>query len=170
MSRRAAAAAAALLAAALGGCSVKVSSGGKQLNIEKGEGLIKQQLGDQLGVPIDQVDCPERKINKGDTFECTASFDGQTLRLNVTQTDDQGYVEGEPLQALIDVPKASDAIASRFKAQTGVTARAACPNHRVLVQEVGSTFECTLALSDGSTERVIVTVKNLDGAVEFRIA
>lgn len=175
MRRRAAAGAAQLLALslALAGCSAKVSvggGGGKELNTENAERLIQQQLGAQYGVPIDGVDCPARKAKKGDVFECQAMFDGQSLRLKVTQTNDDGYVEGEPVQAVIDTVKAADAFSSSIRDQTGLAVRVTCTDHKLLVADVGSTFDCGMTAADGSTRRVAVTVKDVEGNVTFQLA
>jgi uncharacterized protein DUF4333 len=56
------------------------------------ESSIKSQLATK-GVPGATVTCPDDiKAEKGGTFTCTASAQGQTVTLDITQTDDQGHV------------------------------------------------------------------------------
>jgi hypothetical protein len=56
------------------------------------ESSIKTQLATK-GVPGATVSCPDDiKAEKGGTFTCTASAQGQTVTLQITQTDDQGHV------------------------------------------------------------------------------
>jgi hypothetical protein len=157
------------LLAVLTACSVSVSTGGDQLDVEEGEQLFKRQLEERTGAAVERVDCPERKIKKGDTFTCTAIVEGQSLRLAVTQTDDEGTVDGQPEQALLSVEKATTAIESSIREQTGIAAQVDCGDKAVLVKDVGATFDCTARAPDGSTRRVAVTVKDLEGNVDFRL-
>lgn len=154
----------------LGACSVSVSTG-KSLNVEKGEKAFERVIESQTGASVDRVDCPERKIKKGDVFECTASLDGQSLRLKVTQTDDKGNVDFRADQAIIVVEKAQSQIGSEIQRQTGVSVRVTCSDHKFLFEDVGATFECPLqAASSSATSGVVtVVVKDLDGNVSFRV-
>ena len=56
------------------------------------ESSIKSQLATK-GVPDATVTCPDDiKAEKGGTFTCTAAAQGQTVTLDITQTDDEGHV------------------------------------------------------------------------------
>ena len=56
------------------------------------ESSIKAELG-RSGIPGAVVTCPnDIKAWKGSTFTCTAAAKGETVTLQVTQTDDQGHV------------------------------------------------------------------------------
>ena len=120
-------------------------------------------------MPIDRVECPARKVKKGDVFDCTAFFGGQTLRIKVTQTDGKGTILGEPQQAILDMSKATDGLASSIRSQTGVAIKVGCGDRPYLIEDVGSTFDCQLTNPDGTTRRVVVTVTSLDGSVDFRV-
>jgi major membrane immunogen (membrane-anchored lipoprotein) len=75
----------------LGACS-------KVLDMDKVESGIRDGLNEQLGVETD-VDCPdERDAEKGDTFQCTVSSDGDTATVRVEQKDDEGNVNWELVQ------------------------------------------------------------------------
>jgi Domain of unknown function (DUF4333) len=57
------------------------------------EDSIKTQLESSASVSGVSVTCPDNiKAEKGGTFTCTASAQGETVTLQVTQTDDQGHV------------------------------------------------------------------------------
>jgi predicted secreted protein len=57
------------------------------------EDTLKDQVAKDTGATITTVDCPDVKAEAGGTFECTATDDsGATFVLKVTQTDDQGNV------------------------------------------------------------------------------
>jgi len=57
------------------------------------ETSIKTQLEKQPGVTGVTVTCPDNiKAQQGGTFTCTAVAQGQTVTLQITQTDDQGHV------------------------------------------------------------------------------
>ncbi|MEP7059391.1 MAG: DUF4333 domain-containing protein [Actinomycetota bacterium] len=56
------------------------------------ESSIKTQLATK-GIPGATVSCPDDiKAEKGGTFTCKASAQGQTVTLQITQTDDAGHV------------------------------------------------------------------------------
>ncbi|MGH9225899.1 MAG: DUF4333 domain-containing protein [Acidimicrobiales bacterium] len=154
---------------ALSACSVSFSAGGESLDVDKGEQLIEDQIEANTGFAVERVDCPERRISQGDQFECTAIIDGQPLRIQVTQTDDDGQIEGEPLQAVIDVAKATTVLTDEIRSQTGVAVTVTCSDKRALVQDVGSTFDCQARLPNGTSQRVMVTVKDVEGNVDFRV-
>lgn len=115
------------------------------------------------------MDCPERKVKKGDVFECTASIAGQSLRLKVTQTDDKGGVHFVPEQAIIDVAKGESAAEGAIQDSRNVTAKVTCGDRPVLIEDVGSSFNCQATFADGSHRTVKVTVKDVDGAVDFEL-
>ena len=150
-------------------CSVSVHAGNKQLNIDQGEQVIQEQLAAKTGVPIDRVDCPERTVKKGDQFDCTAFVQGQTLQITVTQTDDKGTITGQPKQALLDMNKAIAAFQPSIQQQTGVAVQVTCGDVRYRVQAVGSTFDCQLTVPGGTTRRIEVTVKDVDGGVDYHV-
>lgn len=57
------------------------------------ESSIKTQLEAKTGISGVTVTCPDNiKAQQGGTFTCTAAAQGQTVTLQITQTDDQGHV------------------------------------------------------------------------------
>jgi hypothetical protein len=84
---------AAVLASALGACSAHLDTGGL-------EQTLKEQVARDTGSTVTSVDCPAVKAETGGTFECTVTeSSGSTFTLKVTQTDDQGHVTYEYVDA-----------------------------------------------------------------------
>ena len=72
----------------------------KTLDTTELEGSLKDQLETQLEVTGLTVDCPDDiEATAGDTFECTASGADGTVTISVTQTDDQGNLTWEIVDA-----------------------------------------------------------------------
>ncbi len=80
--------------AALSACS----SGG--LDIDKLESTLATELQTQLDLSAaPTVTCPDDvPIEKDNVFNCTATLDGESADIQVTQTDDQGNVSWEVVQ------------------------------------------------------------------------
>ena len=156
----------ALSAAALlwAGCS-------RKLDTAKGEQQIRQYVeSNYQQVQVQDAECPERPAKKGDVFECTARFDGQVLRFKVTQENDEGRVTIEPAQAVVDTDRAEADIARVLKQQAGVEATVECGSQRLLVKDPGTTFDCQAADARRATRRVVVTVKDVQGHADYRLA
>lgn len=57
------------------------------------ENSLKTQMESKTGVSGFTITCPENiKAVEGGTFTCTAAAQGETVTLQVTQTDAQGHV------------------------------------------------------------------------------
>jgi Domain of unknown function (DUF4333) len=58
------------------------------------EEQIRARIEERGGPDVSSVACPtDIKVETGGTFTCTASGDGTTWTIEVTQTDDKGNVE-----------------------------------------------------------------------------
>ena len=78
----------ALLTLALGAASCS-----RSLDKTSLESSIETQLESKGGISDVTVTCPgDIKAQAGGTFTCTAAAQGETVTLQVTQTDDQGNV------------------------------------------------------------------------------
>jgi hypothetical protein len=86
--------------AALTGCSASVSTGSSNLDIGKLESTVASEMQTQLNLPAEPtVTCPDPvPIEQGNVFTCTAELDGDTVDVEVTQTDDQGNVTWKTVQ------------------------------------------------------------------------
>jgi hypothetical protein len=78
-----------------------VSVGGSNLDIDKLETTVATEMQTQLnlsGTPT--VTCPDPvPIEQGNVFTCTAELDGDSVDVEVTQTDDQGNVTWQTVDA-----------------------------------------------------------------------
>ncbi len=92
--------AASLLAACtMSACSGSVSVG-NNLDIDKLESTIATEMQSQLDLDAaPTVTCPDSvPIEKDNVFTCTATLDGESVDVKITQTDDQGNVNWEVVQ------------------------------------------------------------------------
>lgn len=156
---------------ALGACSASVSTT-KSLNTGKAEETIRADLESKAkGAPVGEVQCPQREAKQGDVFDCTAQVDNQPLRITVTQDNDKGSVSFKRAQAIIDVQEAVALVAGQVQKQGGVAVNADCGSRRLLVKDPGTTFDCQVTpKSGGAPRRVVVTVKDVEGNVDLRLA
>jgi hypothetical protein len=64
------------------------------------EDQIASLLRDRGGPQVSEVACPDDvKVAAGDTFDCTATGEGTTWTVQVTQVDDRGNVNIEIVDA-----------------------------------------------------------------------
>jgi hypothetical protein len=93
-SRSARLAAFAVLAIAAAACT-------KTLDTDGLEGELRSQIETQTQSGVSSVDCPsDVEVETGGTFECTAEEEsGASFTIRVTQSDDQGNVEWEIVDA-----------------------------------------------------------------------
>ncbi len=147
----------------LGACSVT-----EELDTSKGEGQIKTYLQDNFGMSA-EVSCPDREVKQGDVFECKADFsDGQSLRLKLTQDDDEGNVSFEQAQAIIDTDQAVTLIQTEVQKSANVAVTADCGTATYLIKDPGTTFDCQVTpTAGGPATTAVVTVKDLEGAVDI---
>lgn len=87
-------------AASLTACSGSVSVGSNNLDIDKLETTVASEMQKQLNLDAaPTVTCPDTvPIQKDNVFTCTATLDGESVDVKVTQTDDQGNVNWEVVQ------------------------------------------------------------------------
>lgn len=143
----------------------------QELDTAKGEQEIREYVESNYEqVQVQDAECPERPAKKGDVFECTARFDGQVLRFKVTQEDDEGRVTIEPAQAVVDTDRVEADIARVIRQQAGVDATVDCGSQRLFVKDPGATFDCQAADARGATRRIVVTVKDVQGNADYRLA
>lgn len=160
----------AALVVSVAGCSVSGgASAGRMLDTDEAEQRIRQFVESTYDARAQDAACPERPLEKGDVFQCTARFEEQSLRMTVTQDDDKGNVTINPAQAVIVTQAAEDDIARVLREQLGTTAAVDCGSQRLLVKDPGATFDCQAADPKGATRRVIVTVKDTEGNVDYKL-
>ena len=129
--------------------------------------LVAMQEEKVPDLAVEGAQCPaEVNLEEGTTFECTVTIEGVDAPYAITPTKDDpeaevGSFHIEPAKAIINVSIVTDFI----NTQTGAT-DAKCGNEKVLVSEVGGTFDCTVSVG-GQTQDVEMIVKDLEGTVAF---
>ena len=93
---------------------VLVAAGCTKLDTDGLEGTLKKQVAAEIGSPVTSVDCPsDVEVETGGTFECTATEgSGTTFTVRVTQTDDEGNVTYELVDAEAGPTPSSSATAT----------------------------------------------------------
>lgn len=170
--RLAAGAVGALGLVGLAGCGVSLETT-KKLDTDKGEQVIQDFLKGKVEdqAVVGAVHCPEREVKQGDILECTAQVDGQALRFKVTQDDDQGNVSIEMAQAVLDMKQAVAHVEQEVAKAKRTAVKADCGPQRYLVKDPGATFDCRATPRSGrAATRVVVTVKDVEGNVDLRLA
>ncbi len=152
----------------LGACSASTT---KKLDTAEGEELIRSYLRGKVEGPIGEVGCDEAEVKRGAVSGCTALVDGQQLRLTITQDDDEGNVSIMPVQAILEVKQAVALVEQEAGKANKSIMKADCGPQRYLVKDPGSTFDCQVATTSGRSKgRVVVTVKDIEGNVDLRLA
>lgn len=128
--------------------------------------LIEMQEEKSPNLSVEGASCPDGvELTQGSTFECIVTIEGVGAPYKVTLTDDNPEAESgsfniEPAKAIIDVSLVIDFIAG----QVPEGAEVSCGEEKVIVSEVGGTFECEVS-AGGPVERVEMLVKDIEGTV-----
>jgi hypothetical protein len=157
----------ACLAFAACGGSVGVSSGsGGGPDLSKLEAkLVDLQNEKSPDLTVGGAQCPtDVDLQQGAKFECTVTIEGVDAPYSITLTEDDpegavGSFHIEPAKAIINVAIVTDFIAT----QAG-GADAECGTEKIIVSDVGGTFDCTVNVG-GHTENVQMIVRDIDGTV-----
>lgn len=150
------------LLAALGA----TACGETTIDQDKAETFISKTVGDQAGVRVKTVTCPDDvKAKKGDTFTCVVTGkDGTKGDVTVVQRDDEGNVRVSA--PFLHMREAEDSIEQEIKKQANVAVTVTCPE--VFVPKKGATFDCEG--SDGNrTRTIVVTTTNSSGNFNFKV-
>lgn len=121
------------------------------------------------GLTVGEVNCPDREIKEGDVFTCTGELNDQTLKFDVTQTDDEGTIEAEPTQAVLDISAAKALVEKSVGEQNQTTVTADCGSEDYVVRDVGSTLECQFADAGGNGGTIVLTVTDVEGNVDLTL-
>jgi len=138
---------------------------------------ISDGLASQLGLTDTVVTCPQEAppAKAGDTFECEAKpKDGGRLVLKVTQKDDKGNVVWDlvKIEGMINLKIAEEAITTGLKEQTGADVTVSCGEEggsSLRAAKAGETFECQAKSADGTSNTVVVTMKDNEGNIGWAL-
>jgi hypothetical protein len=163
---------AALLAFAIvlvvtGGCSVSVGTE-QELDLAKARrevrALVERAYGDE--VDVGKAMCPEKVVEeKGDTFTCTVSVEGQDLAVGLRQTDGDGNVSMRVLEAVISNAKAEEFVAAYASRRGTPTQSVVCGSGPVSVRLPGERITCTVTFRNGREGQARLQVADVEGRI-----
>lgn len=156
-------------ASAGAGCSGSLGFGRSSENgfTTAGEELIEGELADGIGLgPLD-ADCSGRELSAGDTFECSATPNGQgTIRFiaTINEQGDQVNISSTNLLLAEQVEEIESFAASLIEEQTGSPIGAEnfeCADRSLIISS-GETIDCLVTdPSDGTVYGATVTVEDV---------
>lgn len=151
--------AALLLAPAMAGCQFTASA--DTLDYTKVENAIADELNASYAAfaqQVSAVDCPRssEEPKAGDSFVCTASVGGQTVRVEAKVTDDDFNVSFSTLDALFDLESTSGTLTDSLSEQYGFDVSVTC-GEGLKVVPIGQSFDCTAVDPQGNTRTVRLT-------------
>lgn len=146
----------------LSGCS-------SSIDVSTLEESVQTGLAEQLGGSW-TVECPDSmEVQAGLTTNCMATSDtGETVNVNVTQTDDQGNVTWEVPSTGIDVAKLESTVAAELATQVGGEWTVTCPDD--IPMEKDLTANCEATSADGQSTMIDVTQTDDQGNVTWATA
>ncbi len=98
-------------------------------------------------------------------------MDGQPLRIQIIQDDDEGNITMKPVQAILEGKRAGAYVEQEVGKAKRSAVTADCGTSRYLVKDPGTTFECPVTTKAGrALGRAVVTVKDVEGTVELSLA
>jgi hypothetical protein len=150
----------------LGACSTT-----RMLDRDAVGDLIVEAVEEGIGLTPTNVSCPEvEDPDDGTTFECTATLDGQTLRIDGVVTDaDEGTVEVVNADAVLFVDLLEATIADDFGVQLGFPVSVDCGDTVVRVEQVGARFTCSATDEIGDEADVQVDVLDVEGNIAYEL-
>jgi hypothetical protein len=136
----------------------------KYLDAAKLQDLIASSTKD-AGAEATGIACPtDVEPQKGGTFTCTATVDGQQVSYTVTQTDDQGQVQVDSDARFVPVADVEDAVSTQVSSDAGVDVKTSCEadGHTTLVVTDSTDLRCTVTNAEDSSDSAQVTA-TVDG-------
>jgi len=151
------------------GCQFQASCGGKKLNMEKAVEFVSSTLEKDVGQKPSAVTCPDSvKIEAGTMFECTVAFGAPKAVVVMSQDDDKGNVTIKSITGILIASKLEKAISDDFGSKLNVHITTACGD-RVRTATAGDKFTCDARDAKGNGGKVMVTVKDTAGNVNFEL-
>ncbi|HEY8088238.1 MAG TPA: DUF4333 domain-containing protein [Polyangiaceae bacterium] len=136
-----------------------------------GPRLDRQKLGTdiendmaQKGVTLTGVTCPQAKLEKGTTFQCTgADSDGTPAIFDVTATgDSKGTVTWKLRGKFENMQVVGDRLEKSLSTRMNQPVDVTCPSKNILIAK-GVTFECDATVGGGKTMKFVFTAQSDQG-------
>jgi hypothetical protein len=142
------------LAALVSGCNIDTKA--LEANIE--EGL------EEKGVKIKSIECPKRKVKKGDEFTCSGETKaGDEFEIEVTQSGQPGDMQWELVGAIVDEDSVKDMIEDDIPKGAEIDC-----GGKARILKKGDKLECDVE-ADGEEAELTIKVKSDDGKVEWKL-
>ncbi len=132
---------------------------------------VEKVIDARLDVDVDRVTCPaDIPLGTGREVACRASLEGvdDDLRLTVTQRGDEGELDVELLDAVVDPTDVAEDLHGQLVAEFARSFLADCGDGGPQVVEPGETIEC-VARDAGSRRTVTVTVVDAAGTLRYEL-
>lgn len=141
-----------------------------ELDVGQAEARIATSLADTFEIEVDEVTCPEDvEVEAEATFTCSARVGGETLEVEVRQTDDEGALRVEPTRAVLVTARVeadiAEVLADRF-ARDDV--EVSCPGGPQRFEAPDATFTCE-AVDGDESKAVEVRVRDARGALTYTL-
>jgi hypothetical protein len=136
----------------------------KYLDAAKLQDLIASSTKD-AGAEATGISCPtDIEPQKGGTFTCTATVDGQQVTYTVTQTDDKGQVQVNSDGRFVPVADVEARVSDKVSADAGVDVQTSCEagGHTTLVVTDSTDLQCTVTNAEDASDSAQVTA-TVDG-------
>ncbi|HEX3874618.1 MAG TPA: DUF4333 domain-containing protein [Solirubrobacteraceae bacterium] len=152
------------------GCSASVCAGsgcGGGLDTAKAERTVKSEIASATGSAVKSVSCPSSvPYKKGAAFTCIATgADGTTAPITLTQTDAKGNVHISA--PLLHTGAAAKLIASGLTTKLKFAVNVTCPD--LVSAHKGTTLTCLASHPGETPEKVLVTVTDAQGSIDYRV-
>jgi hypothetical protein len=140
-----------------------------KLDIDKLEGLVKQEFAEKTGIAVKTVTCPEDiKIEADQSFDCNIEAEeGKQLKAKVTQKDDKGNVNWDANEGLLSLTAIEQSIQDGFQKQQAEVTADCGGKFKIAFQ--GDTFNCKVKDAQDQTGTVEVTVSDNQGNINWKL-
>lgn len=153
-----------LLAVVTSACSFSFSIGG--LDYEALEDGIAEELNASyasIGRSVEGVDCPEPDEDPGvgDQLVCTATLEGQAVRVQATVEDEDFNVTFNTLDVVYELTDTAELLAADISEAIGVPVNLNC-GQGITVVPIGDGFQCSATDAGGGTATIQVTANDIE--------
>ena len=133
--------------------------------------IVDAQAKKAPDLEVNQGKCPSGiEAKKGAKFKCSVQIAGVKAPYNVTVTKVDGddvRFDFEPTNPIVSTSITESYVTTQAEAEGIVGASVDCGDEEVIIQEVGSTFPCTLALGEESQD-VTIEIKDKEGTIAIQ--
>jgi hypothetical protein len=160
-------------AAAIAGTSVAGCSAGPRTTISSASAghQVAAQLTARYHPSALAVTCPAGvPARAGQKFSCSATIDGQAVRMEAVVTSGSGAFTVTPADAIFAAPAVIAQLEAEIAGQTGQRPTISCPGPGVLVVPVGATFSCSASFPGEAPRAVTIRAANSKGDFGYQLA